>query len=309
MSSGPSASSSGELQVLLHPLVIVNITDHATRFRIQEDRPTRVFGALFGTQEGRKLEIHTSFEMILKPDPSSPSGFTIDKDYLEIKQESYAQVFSNYEVLGWYSNVAGLMEKDDFLHGEFLQVNENSIYLMVDTSEDATRENGQPIKIVEAVATSENASGIKFRDVGYSLEIEESERIALDHVTRFARSASKQNSSVSAHLSTQFSAASLLLKRLKSIVDFLESVTKGEVKPSHKTLRHIARVWYMLPKKRAHEDFLEGFSQQASDALLVTYLSSLTKGLTELSQLVESFQISASLGGGGRRHQSREQYM
>ena len=59
----------------------------------------------------------------------------------------------------------------------------------------------------------------------------------------------------------------------------------GEVKPSHKTLRHIARVWYMLPKKRAHEDFLEGFSQQASDALLVTYLSSLTKGLTELSQV------------------------
>ena len=36
---------------------------------------------------------------------------------------------------------------------QFLDVNENAIYLMVDTSEASAEENAQPIQIVEAVAT------------------------------------------------------------------------------------------------------------------------------------------------------------
>ena len=57
---------SGALQITLHPLVIINISDHFTRGRTQAaaDQPApRVFGVLIGAQTGRHVEIANSFEI------------------------------------------------------------------------------------------------------------------------------------------------------------------------------------------------------------------------------------------------------
>ena len=55
---------SGALQLTLHPLVIINISDHFTRGRCQTSSPSpRVFGALIGAQSGRHIEIANSFEV------------------------------------------------------------------------------------------------------------------------------------------------------------------------------------------------------------------------------------------------------
>lgn len=50
--------------IVLHPLVILNVTDHFTRQRVNNDAPQRVLGALLGIQQGRRVEIHTSFELV-----------------------------------------------------------------------------------------------------------------------------------------------------------------------------------------------------------------------------------------------------
>ena len=51
--------------IILHPLVILNVTDHFTRQKVNNDnKPQRVIGALVGVQTGRKVEIHTSFELV-----------------------------------------------------------------------------------------------------------------------------------------------------------------------------------------------------------------------------------------------------
>ncbi len=48
--AGPKGSSSG-LNISLHPLVIINISDHATRKRsLSGGRPQRVLGVLLGVQ-------------------------------------------------------------------------------------------------------------------------------------------------------------------------------------------------------------------------------------------------------------------
>ena len=45
--------------------VIMNITDHLTRVRQQDDASAeRVFGALYGRQRGMEVEVATSFEML-----------------------------------------------------------------------------------------------------------------------------------------------------------------------------------------------------------------------------------------------------
>lgn len=95
-------SSSSGLTFKLHPLVIVNISDHYTRVKTQLNPPAsicasghgsnngeamiqqnpRVYGCVIGVQRGRTVEIFNSFELLY-----DPSTQTLDRSFLEKKQE------------------------------------------------------------------------------------------------------------------------------------------------------------------------------------------------------------------------------
>lgn len=70
------------LNVLLHPLVIINVSDHYTRAKVSSASPARVMGALLGIQKNRDVEIFNSFELI----PDTNAWTAID-GYLRVKQE------------------------------------------------------------------------------------------------------------------------------------------------------------------------------------------------------------------------------
>ncbi|KAL0407066.1 UNVERIFIED_CONTAM: COP9 signalosome complex subunita [Sesamum latifolium] len=94
-----ASSSSSGLTFKLHPLVIVNISDHYTRVKSQSlppnssasaadasslppTPPPRVFGCVIGVQRGRTVEIFNSFELLY-----DPSTHSLDRAFLEKKQE------------------------------------------------------------------------------------------------------------------------------------------------------------------------------------------------------------------------------
>lgn len=72
--------NSGALDVSLHPLVILNISDHYTRSKVRTGQE-RVFGALMGQLSGRKVEIFNSFELVCEEN-------TFDLDFLKQKTEA-----------------------------------------------------------------------------------------------------------------------------------------------------------------------------------------------------------------------------
>jgi COP9 signalosome complex subunit 6 len=79
----------GALQIDLHPLVIINISDHFTRAKVETNHPNanpapRVIGALLGVQNGRNVEISNSFELVYH---TLEGSIVIDTDYLKSKQE------------------------------------------------------------------------------------------------------------------------------------------------------------------------------------------------------------------------------
>ena len=58
-----AAESSSGLQLELHPLVLLNVSDHWTRTKaVQGGKPSRVLGCLLGHQHGRVPAIVNSFE-------------------------------------------------------------------------------------------------------------------------------------------------------------------------------------------------------------------------------------------------------
>ncbi len=55
-----------ELNIAVHPLVVLNLSDHFTRSRYRDhanDKASRVVGILLGKQDGRSLEIVNSIEV------------------------------------------------------------------------------------------------------------------------------------------------------------------------------------------------------------------------------------------------------
>merc|ERR1719323_733318 len=97
---GPSGAASG-LEYHLHPLVIVNISDHYNRVRLSlpsgteayPDGVARVIGCLLGTQTGRTVEVVNSFEMV-------KGGAGIDQEHLKLRKDQYKEVFPALELIG-----------------------------------------------------------------------------------------------------------------------------------------------------------------------------------------------------------------
>jgi hypothetical protein len=83
-----SAESQGTLDISLHALVVVSIADHFTRAKVR-DKQERVFGMLLGIQQGRKVEIFTSFECAVGEDG------LLDKAYLEQRKDAGTYTYNS----------------------------------------------------------------------------------------------------------------------------------------------------------------------------------------------------------------------
>lgn len=93
MASSSSSSSSG-LTFKVHPLVIVNISDHYTRMKAQSQSSTRVFGCVIGVQRGRTVEIFNSFELLY-----DEAAGCLDRVFLEKKQELCMSLFLSLSLI------------------------------------------------------------------------------------------------------------------------------------------------------------------------------------------------------------------
>jgi COP9 signalosome complex subunit 6 len=93
-----SSGTVGSVTVSLHPLVIMNISEHWTRTKAQSGSATNdIFGAIIGMQNGRNIEVMNSFEL----DFGRIDGHVvIDRDYYDLKESQFKQVFSEMDFLG-----------------------------------------------------------------------------------------------------------------------------------------------------------------------------------------------------------------
>mmetsp|Transcript_6661 Transcript_6661/g.7424 ORF Transcript_6661/g.7424 Transcript_6661/m.7424 type:complete len:296 (+) Transcript_6661:133-1020(+) len=287
-------------EVSLHPLVIMNISDHFTRHRAQNDgKPQRVLGAIMGTQEGRKVEIFNSFEFIHRK--NADGTITIDENFLNERLESYSKIFPDYECLGWYSSyledpTEKSLESDLHIHKQIMKLNENPLYLVLSSRSASTE---LPVTLFETVVQVEsNVTTSKFNEIHYKVETVEAERISVDHVAKNVSSTGTQ-SAYAQNLLGVMNATRMLRTRLQILHQFVKD--SPDIQKDHKFMRQLNGVCNRLPAIESEEfetQFLQGFTE----SLLLTYLSTLTKGASQLDDLIGKFQVMRSGGGGDRRH-------
>ncbi|KAH6585236.1 hypothetical protein BASA61_006964 [Batrachochytrium salamandrivorans] len=286
-----SAASSSGLSIILHPLVILNISDQHTRIKMQSLSESgishpRVLGALVGIQTGRDIEILNSFELPFHEIDTQP---TIDMVYFNFKQDQYKQVYPTMDFLGWYSTGISPTPEDIHIHQQMCQQNEAPLFLqMLVKSDESARETATtdlPITVYESMM--EIVAGVPqtlFVKSQFKIETNDAELLAIEHVAH--ETSSDNNSKLVAHLVGKQNAIRMLQSRVRTLATYMNNVEKGILPKDHTLLRQISSLCNRLPTIQGI-DFDSEFNVDYNDVLLMTLLASITKGTHTLNELLD----------------------
>ncbi|KAJ2832915.1 hypothetical protein J3B01_004642 [Coemansia erecta] len=91
---------------VVHPLVLLNISEHTTRTLAQVKRgkitaPQYMCGAVLGRQVETKFEAFLSFE--LKLNEASTERAEFDLEHFTVRLEQLKIIFPSYDFIGWYA--------------------------------------------------------------------------------------------------------------------------------------------------------------------------------------------------------------
>jgi len=271
----------GAMDVKLHPMVIVNLSDHFTREKVKAGKNVRIYGTLLGQQSGRKVEIYNSFEILVDENK------TIEHEFLKKRLSQFQRVYEHDEILGWYTT--GKFEAYDIgIHQQVEAYNESPLFLLLDPETKPGSQN-LPIQMCETtVKVVDEKPRIVFTKIPYSIETTEAERIAVDHVANVSTGG---RSMLTSHLSTLQSAIKMLNMRVKIITRFVQETKAGKIPRDEGLLRSINALCHLLPAIDT-DKFKEDFLTEYNDSLLVTYLATVTKTSNAINEMIEKFNIT-----------------
>jgi len=83
-------------QVVVHPLVLLSVTDHASRSASGSRK--RVLGVLLGQDNGKSINVANSFAVPFEEDERDPKTWFLDHDYIESMMEMCKKVNGGYHV-------------------------------------------------------------------------------------------------------------------------------------------------------------------------------------------------------------------
>jgi len=293
------------LIVHLHPLVLINISDQVVRFRATE-RQGRVLGAVIGAQEGRRVDFHNSFELILEED-----GQALDVEFFQQRLAQYQEVFPRYEFLGWYSTGKGPADSDHALHKKIQEVtsNENPFLLLLDTDGMGGEKAAQgleelPVKVYDVA--SNILSGelqVNWHQVPYVIDTLEAERIAVNHVAKSATTARAGHSSdFTQHTGGLANSVVMLSGRVRELLDYMKEVKEGRAPKNHELLREMLSICQALQATQP-DALRKEFCGEFNDATLVVLMATLTKACASTSDLLDKFQLMHD-----KKHRQRHHY-
>ncbi|KAH8407346.1 hypothetical protein KR215_007664 [Drosophila sulfurigaster] len=314
-----AAGTIASVTISLHPLVIMNISEHWTRFRAQHGEPRQVYGALIGKQKGRNIEVMNSFE--LKTDEIADETI-INRDYYNKKEQQYKQVtiqnsltvnyvtyiliyvlkiqvFSDLDFIGWYTTGDSPTASDIKIQKQIAEINECPIMLQLHPL--ARSVDQLPVKLFESlIDLVDGEATMLFVPLTYTLATEEAERIGVDHVARMTTNESGEKSVVAEHLVAQDSAIKMLNERIKIVLKYIKDVEAGKLQANQEILREAYALCHRLPIMQVPA-FQEELYTQCNDVGLISYLGTLTKGCNDMHQFVNKFNMLYDRQGSSRR--------
>ncbi|OCF60279.1 COP9 signalosome complex subunit 6 [Kwoniella mangroviensis CBS 10435] len=322
----PGGATSG-LTINLHPLPILNVSDHFNRSRLTSSGSTKIIGALLGTESNREISIVNSFELVIGSTDGdvdmgeistsaaqSNNSTSLNTTFFETRKDQFKQVFPTLDVVGWYTVGEKPTAEDVALHRQFTNIIDTPIFLLFNPNHPPSSQT-LPVTIYEAAlaeGAKDDSTDGKFVELAHGIETGEAERIAVDGVSRGGMDGEGEESTVVANLTTQRNAIRMLYERVAVLLQYITGVINKTAKPDHNILRQVSALVATLPTMDAKE-FRDELTTEYDDVQLTAYLTTLTKQLSALSDYADKHNLlhpppSDDFGGshggsrGGRGH-------
>lgn len=301
-----AAAEAAALDIHLHPLVVLSLADHYTREISQNPKGSRrCVGLLFGQQEGRVVRILETVEMAFREEVKGQP--ILEQEAVETDMELFSEAYANYECLGWYSSGSSITPYDYVLQKQLTKYNERPLFLLMDPS--ATGGRDLPLTLYEerTHVVADQASS-EFVKTEYTVQADEAERIVVTYAAKVVNQ-EEAGSAVISHYTTMIKSVESLKNRVRAVHQFLLDVQSGKVDMSRQQdqqiLRDIKGLCHRLPVM-TQDQFRSDLLAEYNDALLVTYLSSMTKGTQLMADVQDKFSVvhaqdrEEQMGGRGR---------
>jgi len=211
---------------------------------------------------------------------------TLYADEIEKKRRLWTAVFTNYELLGWYTVGGGKPESwCTSVHRSMLPFNEVPLFVQMNSAVDMNSKH-LPLSIFEMETHMVDEKPVStFVPLDYKLETLQAERIAVDQITKLTptdgvSTLEVQNQTVITSLRTLESKIDALVRSLKSMQE-QGGASDGE---QHTLLRKAAKILQQLPAIDSSK-FQSSFDNELKDCLMLSYLAAATKTTSSLTDL------------------------
>lgn len=337
---------SSALEILVHPLVVMSIADHYTRCIYQpmnqatSNKPPRVFGLLFGSQDGRTVHVSETVEAAYHWPSNQSSSLSSQSSSQSSKQSTsqpmtdsdietpvfewealandvklFQASYPSYECLGWYSATAESIHStnnqstlqslpgDLHIHQSMSQFNERPLYLLLDASRKLTRD--LPVTLFEeSIHVLNESTTSELAPTRFTISADEAERITSFHCAKLVQKR-ENDSELTPHYQQLAKAVQSLHSRLVSIAQLLAATQRGDIPHNHALLREIKGLINRLPIG-ADNKVSEAFREETNETMMLTQLSLLTKAMEQMRNVSDRFQVlkagqKKEIGPGDRR--------
>ncbi|KAG8969134.1 hypothetical protein FRC03_004449 [Tulasnella sp. 419] len=265
-----------------------------------------VLGGLLGTQTGRDVEIVNTFELAVDELPADGSGSrNVNHAFFSARRDQYKQVFPSLDFIGWYTVSQTLDHSHVAIHEQFVAYHPTPLLLVLSPASTPEQKEAQilPFKAYEPVVEiKERKQRTVYVEAAWNVETGEAERIAVDWTAK----GGEGGSSLASHLQTQRAAIKMLHDRIVVLVEYVTALIAGQAKPDHDILRSLSALVASIPASQ-NKYFREEFETEEADVLLTSYLSSLTKTQSTLSDIVDKYLTTIDTSGPGGRMKRRQE--
>lgn len=272
----------GIKSVVVHPLVLLNVTDHYNR--VARDTRKRVVGVLVGETFRGKVDIVNSFAVPFEEDLTDPRIWYFGHQYMEKMYSMFRKVTTKEKLVGFYSSGPKVKPADAELDELMRRYIPHPIFLVVDVRPAV---EGLPIQayVSKEVSVEGERTVRQFEHLPSSVGAGEAEEVAVEHLLRDVNDPSV--SELGASLRAKLEGLRGLEARLKGIASYLDRVAAGELPMNHEILSNVQTMLALLPNLRVDE-LSRALQSEVNDMHLALFVGSLVRSVIGLHDLASN---------------------
>lgn len=272
-------------KVIIHPLVLLGISDHQTRSNKEE----RVVGMLMGHSKNGIVDVMSSIAIPFEENIEE-NLFYLDQSYLEEIKQMVTRVNQKEVFVGWYSTSPQIQPNDVQIHEMMFKYTNNPVYLTVDIRNNDNYDLPVRSFIFNEINENEkmeneilkNEKNLKFLNVLTETGIDENEV----GVKRLLKDLQQKNTTdLNVQVEMKYNSLKQLDKNIEMMKEYLENVINNKIPANQTILQNIQNMFNLSPNI---ENYIKQFSVNSNDVMVTIYLAQLVKSVLSVHDLIRN---------------------